>query len=256
MPTDDVSRPTAHDGAFASTSDSRAWRGAHHAATAGVARAVVALAALAALAAAVPTTAAAQMLATPVLQSAFVDPGLTAAANFGSTSGARAYGLAASWAPRNGRLSLTAGVGVFDPSAAGSPSRATYGARVAVPVRQFMDGALGVAAFAGIGGASKKEEEGRVTSVPAGVAVGYRRALGSALGLAVHAAPFYSWTRGTAADGSSTSSGLFRVSGGADLSLAQHFSVTFGVEVGAEAKGSDPGPRSSVFGIGLSYAFQ
>lgn len=219
-------------------------------------RAVASAAGAALLAVAPLRGAGAQMLATPVLQNAFVNPGVTVAANFGSTSGARSYGLAAAWAPRNARFALSAGGGAVNPSAAGAPSRATFGARLAVPARQFMEGALGVAAFVGLGGASKKEEEGRVTSVPAGVSVGYRRPLGSTRGVSVYAAPFYVWTRGTAADGSRTTSGLFRVSGGVDLSLASHIGVTLGAESGAEARASDPGPRSAVYGIGLSYAFQ
>jgi hypothetical protein len=206
--------------------------------------------------AAAPRAARAQMLATPVLQNAFVNRGITIAANYGSTSGARTYGLAASWAPASARFGLSAGGGAVDPSDEGVPGRATYGARLAVPVRQFREGSLGVAAFVGIGGAPKKDTVGRVTSVPAGVAVGYRRPLGSALGLALYASPFFTWTRGTAADGSSVSAGLFRVSGGVDLSLAPHLGLTFGAEGGGNAKARDPGPRSSVIGIGLSYAFQ
>ena len=38
--------------------------------------------------------------------------------------------------------------------------------------------------------------------------------------------------------------------------LTPRIGVTIGAETGAEAKAGKPGPRSSVFGAGLSYAFK
>jgi hypothetical protein len=202
-----------------------------------------------------PRGAGAQMLATPVLQNAFTNPGVTAAANFGSTTGARAYGLAAAWAPGRGRFALSGGVGWLDPAAVDASARTTYGARLALGVRQFMSGALGVAGFVGVGGAAKKGDTPAVTTLPVGVSVGWRHAVGATRGVSVYAAPFYSLAR-SSVGGSTVNSGVFRVSGGVDFSLTPRIGVTIGAETGAEAKAGKPGPRSSVFGAGLSYAFK
>lgn len=207
------------------------------------------------LALAVPRDGRAQMVATPVLQNAFTNPGITAAVDFGSATGARTYGLAAAWAPGRGRFVLSAGAGALDPSAAGASARTTYGARLAVGLRQFMSGAVGLTGFVGIGGAAGKGDVPAVATLPAGVSVGWRHAVGATRGVSVYAAPFYSLAR-TSAGGTTTSSGQFRVSGGVDFSLTPRIGVTIGAETGAEARADKPGPRSSVFGAGLSYAFK
>ena len=204
-------------------------------------------------------SAAAQMLASPVLQNGFANRGLTVALNYGSASGARSYGLAAAYTSPGSTLALILGAGVFDPTAdvGGEvlPSRASYGARVAVMGPRLLQRRLGIAAFAGVGGVAKKGGQAGVTSVPAGLAVGYRRALGASRGIALYAAPFYSWSR-TSSAGVTTKGGLFRVSAGLDVGLMPRLGVTIGGETGAKARAGKPGPTSAVFGAGLAYAFR
>jgi hypothetical protein len=206
-----------------------------------------------------PRAAAAQMLGAPVLQNAFANRGITVAANFGSGGGARSYGAAAAWAPASGRIVLSAGAGVFDPSDAGVKSRTTYGTRAAFAVKEFMQGAVGVGAFAGVGGAATPKNDtagiGSILTVPAGVTLGYRRALGATRAVSVYGAPFYSWTQARAL-GQTESAGRFRVSFGVDAALIPKVGLTLGVETGAKAAEGKPGARASLFGAGLSYAFR
>jgi hypothetical protein len=211
------------------------------------------------VAAVAPRTAGAQMLGAPVLQNAFANRGLTAAADFGSGGGARSYGLAAAWAPASGRIVLSAGAGVFDPNAAGAKSRTTYGVRAAFAVKELMSGAVGVGAFAGFGGAAAPKNDatgvGSITTLPVGVTLGYRRAIGATRAISVYGAPFYSWAR-TRALGQTASAGRFRVSFGLDAALIPKVGLTLGVETGAKAAADEPGARASLFGAGLSYAFR
>jgi hypothetical protein len=215
--------------------------------------------ATAALLAAPGGLARAQMVGTPVLQNAFTNRGVTVAANYGSASGSRSYGAAAAWAPASGRVVLSLGGGVFDPSDAGLKSRTTYGARAAFAVKEFASGAVGVGAFAGVGGAgAPKNDElgvGNILTVPAGLTIGYRHALGATRAISVYAAPFYSWARATVG-GQSESEGKLRVSAGLDVALIPKVGLTLGVESGAKATEGKPGATSSLFGAGLSYAFR
>lgn len=221
----------------------------------GAAAAAMALAAGAAL----PHHARAQMLGAPVLQNAFANPGVTIAANYGSGSSVRSYGAAAAWAPASGRIILSLGGGVLDPTPAGVKSRTTYGARVAVAVKELLDGGVGLGAFAGVGGAPAPKNdasgEGSALTLPVGLTVGYRRAIGTTRGISVYGAPFYSWARASAL-GETRSAGRVRFSAGLDAALIPKVGLTLGVETGAKAGDGDPGPRSSLFGVGLSYAFR
>jgi hypothetical protein len=230
------------------------------AAARSAARARLPLAAIATAALlAAPGAARAQMLGTPVLQNAFANRGVTVAANYGSASGSRSYGAAAAWAPASGRVVLSLGGGVFDPSDAGLKSRTTYGVRAAFAVKEFASGAVGVGAFAGVGGAgAPKNDElgvGSILTVPAGITLGYRHALGATRAFSVYASPFYSWARATVA-GQSESAGRLRVSGGLDVALIPKVGLTLGVESGAKAAEGKPGATSSLVGVGLSYAFR
>ena len=56
---------------------------------------------------AVPATA--QMPATPVLQNAWANSGITIAANYGRVTGASAFAGALAWAPTNARFQLSIG---------------------------------------------------------------------------------------------------------------------------------------------------
>lgn len=196
----------------------------------------------------IPAIARAQMPGAPVLQNAWAAPGIVVAANFASGSGNSVYGGAAAWAPASGRFQVSGGAGAQSVTAGGS--RLVYGARVALPVKQLMSGSLGIAAFAGAGGgASRAGDTTRSNSViPAGVAIGYRRAIGTAgRGVSGYVTPNYQHHSGSAG-----SQGYFRVGGGLDAGISSRFGLTVGVEGGAGAKAGKVGPEGTSYGVGLS----
>lgn len=202
-------------------------------------------------------SAAAQVPGSPVLQNAFANPGLALAANFATGSGQSFYGGAAAWGfggPGVGgggltsRLQLSGAAGV---NRASNSSRGAYGARVAVAVWSSASGALGVGAFAGVGGGPRTRVNGVVTnpallSIPAGLSVGYRRAVGSR-GVSLYASPFYRWTRSDS--GVVNSSGTVRVSFGLDVGLSPWLGVTLGGELGGRTLGGSAG----AFGAAVSF---
>jgi len=208
------------------------------------------LGAVAALACA--TVARAQMPGLPVLQNAFTNPGITVAGNAGFSGDLNTYGGAAAWVPGNGRFGLSAGVGYVTPDS--GDGTVAYGARAVVGVPWLARfGDLAGAVFVGAGRASKS---GVSTSyVPAGVSVGWRRAIGATRGISLYAAPFYGWTR-LSGDGESVSKGLVRASFGADVTIMPRLGATIGVETGQNAGDGDPGPDGTVFGAGISFAFR
>jgi hypothetical protein len=196
----------------------------------------------------------AQLPGLPVLQNSFVGPGFAAAVNGGGGSGASAYAAALGWAPSSARFQVSIGAGAF---VSGGETGGAFGARVAVPVFSFMNGNLGVAAFAGVGGAQgPRAQGGRVGlgQAPIGAAVGYRRALGATRGLSVYAAPFFGYFRNDFGD-NTTSAGLFRFSIGADFAVTRALGVTAGLEAGQGRSGEDPGASGTIWGAGISYAF-
>lgn len=193
----------------------------------------------------------AQMPGLPVLQGPFANPGLTVGANVGGGNGITTYAAAASLGA--GRFLLSGGVGALSPEE-GSTS-AAYGARAAMPLMSFMGGAAGVAAFAGVGGSSS--EGVSTVQLPVGAGVGWRRALGSSRGVAVHAAPMVTFYRASF-DGETASKALFRASLGVDFAVTPHLGVTLGAEGGQQprAGSGDPGPAGSVAAIGVSWALR
>lgn len=197
------------------------------------------------------TPATAQMVGAPVLQNAFSNPGFTAAVNFGTSSDARTFGAAAAWAPASGRFQVSLGGGSVDPK--GGKGEGTYGGRLAIPVFSFMNGRAGAALFGGVGGASAPDA--KITTVPAGVSIGFRQAMGETRGFSLYVAPFFSWTRIAPATGPAVSAGLIRASAGLDFGITRRIGATLGYEAGAKAGALDPGPRGGVFGVALSYAF-
>jgi len=114
---------------------------------------------------------AAQVPGAPVLQNAFANPGLALAANFGGGGGQSFYGAAAAWGLGGGKflVSGAAGVGRSNGSARGA-----YGGRAAMSVWSTSGGSLGLAAFAGIGGAPSTKQDGIVN---AGCTVAVERVL-------------------------------------------------------------------------------
>jgi hypothetical protein len=197
----------------------------------------------------------AQMLGVPVLQNGFSNPGITVAVNYGTADSVRGYGIAAAWAPANGRFQVSGGFGGYDPDE--GKTWATYGGRFAMPLTRFTGtGNFGIAPFAGIGAANR--EGVSLMHVPVGVAAGYRRGLGATRAVSVYGSSFYGWNRTTSdADAdASDSKGLIRFSGGVDVTVIPALGLTLGYEFGAKAGDDEPGPRGSIFGIGLSYAFR
>jgi len=205
-------------------------------------------------AAAAAGSAGAQMLGVPVLQNGFSNPAITVAINYGTADSVRGYGVAGAWAPASGRFQVSGGVGGYD--ADEGKVWVTYGGRFAMPLTRFTGtGNFGIAPFGGIGAANR--EGVSILHIPVGVAAGYRRALGATRAISVYGSSFYGLTRATsdADTGVSDSKGLIRFSGGVDVAVLPALGLTVGYEFGAKAAVDEPGPRSAMFGIGLSYAF-
>jgi hypothetical protein len=208
----------------------------------------------AAVATAIALPARAQMPGLPVLQNAFANRGITAGAVYGHVDEANTIGAAATWAPGPGWFQATGGAGAL--SAAGEVGF-TGGGRLSVSLGRFVRflrrESIGVTAFAGVGGA----RQSGVTSVayPFGIGVGYRRMLGSRV-VSVYGAPFYARYALSGVDPAPDGTNLIRGSVGIDVALVRTVGLTVGLETGAKAGEGEPGPRGSVFGVGLSYALR
>lgn len=191
---------------------------------------------------------AAQMPGAPVLQNAWAAPGIVIAGNIAGGSGSNVYAGAVGWAPSSGRFQVSGGAGVQSRSGAGS--RTVYGARVALPLKQFMSGKVGIAGFAGIGGGSAKtgDTTSSTSVIPAGVAIGYRQAIGtSGRGFSAYVDPSYQHHTG-----SKGSKGYIRVAGGLDAGISSRFGLTVGFESGAKANPGTVGPGGGLYGVGIS----
>lgn len=202
------------------------------------------------IAAASAGIAAAQVPGAPVLQNAFANSGLALAANFGGGGGQSFYGAAAGWGLGGGKIQVSGAAGV---SRANGSSRGAYGARAAMSVWSTSGGALGVGAFAGVGGAPSTKQNGvvnnpAITSIPAGVTIGYKRSLGSR-GLSVYGSPFYRWLRADAGP-TTASSGSIRFSAGVDFGVSASLGVTAGGEFGGKTA---DGKNSGLFGAAISF---
>lgn len=185
----------------------------------------------------------------PVLQNAFGNPGLAAAANLGGGSGQSFYGAAAAWGLGGGRLSLSAAAGA---QRANEATRGAYGGRVSANVWTSTGGALGAAGFVGIGGAPSTSSASIVTNpavmtVPVGLSIGYRRPLGRTRGISAYVSPFYRWDRTDSV--TVTSAGTLRASLGIDFAFSRSLGVTVGGELG-KAKGRS---RGGAFGAAVSF---
>lgn len=203
-----------------------------------------------------PAIAVAQVPGAPTLQNAFANPGLAIAGNVaggrGEGGGQSFYGAAAGYGLMGGRLLVSGAAGM---QRANDATRGAYGARLAAAVWGSEGGALGAAAFAGVGGAPRTHDAGdietnaAVMSIPAGVTIGYRRALGETRGISGYASPIYRWTRLKSSDVSSTT-GSFSVGLGVDVSLTRSLGATVGAEVGG---GKSGGSSSTTWGLALSF---
>lgn len=225
------------------------------------------VAAAASVAGAAPVSA--QLPGLPMLQSPFTSAGRAVAANYGSGDAFAAIALAGAWTPASNRFQVSGGLGVASPET--SDGRATgVGARLAVPVHTRWtgpDATLGLAAFAGIGGAW--ESGGGELRVPAGASVAYRRPLGATRAIAAYVTPYFQWSRrtgdgfgggsgGAAGDGAAVmrdDSDLVRAAVGIDALLTTRLGLTVGYDFGQSAEPGRPGPTSGIFGAGLSVRF-
>jgi hypothetical protein len=197
------------------------------------------------LASALPAAATAQMPGAPVLQNAWASPGTVLAVDFAGGGGGSVYAGAVAWAPGGGRFQFSAGAG--SQSVTGGSSRVVYGARLALPVMQAMGGKLGVAGFGGIGGGSTKaanlvDSAQAKLVVPAGAAIGYRQAIGTAgRGFSAYLSPHYQYRSRDAGNMSG-----FRVGYGVDAGISSRFGLTAGGESGSGSAGG------TTWGIALS----
>ena len=199
----------------------------------------------------VAATAAAQVPATPVLQNAFANPGLAFAANFGSGTGQSFYGAAGSLGFGSGKLQVSGAAGV---ARSNNATRGAYGGRLAASLWSSSGGALGVGAFAGIGGAPRTQTAGVISNpaimtVPAGVSLGYRHTLGASRGMSAFVSPFYRWMRTDS--GTVISNGSMRVSLGLDFAFSQSFGATVGAELGQNNTGS--ARSAGTFGAAITF---
>ena len=209
------------------------------------------------------TSANAQMPGVPVLQNAFANPGFAAAANFGSGSGSNSFGGAAAFAAASGRLQFSGGLGLFTPK--NGNGRFAYGARVFAPLMGGGNtgGKFGIGVFAGIGGSGSGRSTvaatadsttaNSVTLIPVGASASYRMAIGTSHGFSVYASPIFTWyNKGGSGAGTGN---VMRVSLGADVGITPSIGITLGTEFGGNAAEHTLGPRGTIFGAGLSFAF-
>ena len=197
----------------------------------------------------------AQMPGVPVLQNAFMNPGVTVGAFYAGGKGQTAAGIAGALAPTRQWAQVTGGAGYGD----ARTTVYTFGGRLAVPIGRFIPGLknserFGLAVFAGAGGGAR--DSVTLVTAPAGLALGYRRALGVTRAINAYATPFLSWNRSRGEGLDETAAALFRAAVGVDVALTERLGVTVGWEGGSTADGIRPGPRGSLFGAGLSYAFR
>jgi len=199
-----------------------------------------------------PVIARAQMPTVPVLQNGFASRGMTLALNYGSGTGSDAYALAAGWGPASQRFQISAAIGGVRPDTGGTWTG--YGARVAVPLYTGMADRLGVALFAGVGGA--RRDTTSISRVPVGIGIGYRFALGETRSMSVYASPFYAWSRLSERGARAQSDNAMRASAAVDLALTRNVGLTAGYEFGGGNASSMPGGGNGLFGAAVSYAFR
>ncbi len=202
----------------------------------------------------------AQMPATPVLQNAWANSGVTVAGDYGNANDASAFAGALAWSPVQSRFQLSAGAGIVRSDSGGS--RGGYGARLAIPVRSFASGSIGTAVFGGVGVTSRLIHQPSATqrvtlsSFPIGLAFGFRHSLGMTRGVSVYVSPFYLISRQTGDSLARPTGGALRASLGVDATIAPQIGLTLGYEAGATATDRHPGPIGGVFGVGISYALR
>lgn len=192
----------------------------------------------------------AQMPATPLLQNAFANPGVTAAFNVASLGSASSYVAAGAWAPGSARFQLSAGVGAQ--TRAGTPTRTVYGFRFNIPVLG-QTSSFGLSLFAGYGGLSGGGIDSSTSRsmAAAGATIGYRTSFGGGHGFSIYGSPIYeSVGRGGGAGYVS----VFRGAVGMDFGITSSIGATVGIEFGANESAESGKPSGTSFGAALSYA--
>ena len=207
---------------------------------------------MAAIGASAPAFVSGQMPTIPVLQNGFVSPGMTLAVNYGSGTGNSAYALAFGWGPASSRFQLSGALGGVRPDSGGTWT--SYGARVAVPLYSGMADRLGVAVFAGIGGA--RRDTTSLARLPVGLGVGYRFGLGATRSVSAYASPFFVWSRLSERGSRAQGDNAMRGSAAIDLVLTRNVGLTAGYEFGGGGSGGSFGGGSGLFGAAVSYAFR
>jgi hypothetical protein len=199
----------------------------------------------------VSATSRGQLPGTPALQNAFVNPGITAAVNGASLSGASSYALAGAWAPGSARFQLSAGVGLQTRS--GASTRTIYGGRVNIPLLGATSN-FGASVFGGYGGLSgggALDSSVSKSLIPVGATVGYRHSLGASHGVSLYGSPVYEWVgRG----GGASTVGVFRGALGLDIGITSSLGATLGLEFGSKQPPDTGKPSGTAFGAALSYA--
>lgn len=192
-----------------------------------------------------------QLPNTPILQNAFVNPGVTAAVDFTNLGGWSSFAGAAAWAPGSKRFQFSGGVGAQTHS--GEPTRTVYGGRLNIPIIGA-NSSFGFSAFVGYGGLSGGTLDSTIAKalLPVGVTAGYRKAIGTSHGFSIYGSPVYEWvSRG---GGASTAS-VFRGAVGLDLGITSSIGVTLGLEFGGTQPVASGKPSGTAFGGAISYAF-
>lgn len=211
-----------------------------------------ALAVIIVVSASLSAPALAQMPGQPVLQNAFTNPGWAFGVNYGDSDEALGFGGAVGWGVASGKLGGSVGAGIWDPEFGDNVF--AWGGRAMWSPLRFLQEKVGVGAFAGIGGA--RQDTIDIVQAPAGVAVGYRTAIGDTRAVSVYAAPFLSLSRLNFGGGAAETTTLFRASVGIDAAVLPKVGVTLGYEFGATAKEGEFGPGGGIFGIGVSYVMR
>ena len=196
-------------------------------------------------------SAVAQMPTIPVLQNGFASRGMTLALNYGSGTGSDAYAVAAGWGPASQRFQISGALGGVRPDTGGPWTG--YGVRAAIPLWSGMADRLGVALFAGAGGA--RRDTTSIARVPVGLGVGYRFAIGETRSVSTYASPFFVWSRLSERGSPAQGDNAMRGSVALDLVLTRNVGLTAGYEFGGKSS-STFGGSSGLFGAAVSYAFR
>ena len=190
----------------------------------------------------------AQILGLPLLQSPFAAPQLAVGLNASFGDSLTVTGVAGGWTPRSRRAQVSGGVARV--ARDGVDAGYAAGARFYLPLKLLVGESVALGVLAGAG--AERVEGTTAITAPLGVTVGYRRALGATRAFAVYATPFYSYTSVRTPRAASS---VFRYAAGADVVLIPRVGLTVGYEGGGEPAPEEPGVRSGVGGVGLSYAF-